>query len=72
MLTNGVWIAEMESETFSWKSVGKTDEEAIQAVVKEWNHGTGCQYLEPMTEEELIDNYGLGADFYEFGKCEWY
>ena len=71
MLTNGVWVAEMDSERFSWMAVGRTEEEAIQAVVKEWNHGIGCANREPMTEEELVDNYGLGAMFYEFGKCEW-
>ena len=71
MFENGVWVAEMDSERFSWMAVGRTKEEAIQSVVREWNHGIGCENRVPMTEEELIDNYGLGAMFYEFGKCEW-
>ena len=72
MLTNGVWVVEMDSERYTWKAVGKTEKEAIQAVVKEWNYGAGCDNREPMTEEELVEEYGLCAEFYEFGKCEWY
>ena len=72
MLTNGVWVVEMDSERFTWKAVGRTQEEAIQAVVQEWNYGAGCQNRKPTTREELIYNYGLCAEFYEFGKCEWY
>ena len=33
MLTNGVWIAEMESETFSWKAVGKTQEDNLVMIL---------------------------------------
>ena len=72
MKKNGVWVVEMESERYYWKAVGRTEEEAIQAVVREWNHGVGCANREPMTEEELVENYNLCAEFYEFGKCEWY
>ena len=72
MTTNGVWFAEMTSEKFSWRAVGTTEEAAIKAVVNEWNHGIGCERRDPMTEEELIDYYGLGAEFLEFGKCDWY
>lgn len=72
MTTNGVWVALMDSESFSWKAVGRTEEEAITAVVNEWNYGVGCERRDPMTEEELVDYYGLQAEFIEFGKCEWY
>lgn len=71
-MKNGVWVAMMDSENFSWKAVGRTEEEAITAIVKEWNEGVMCERRDPMTEEELVDYYGLGAEFFEFGKCDWY
>ena len=71
MLINGAWVATMESERFSWMAVGRTEEEAIQAVVREWNYGAGCDHRVPMTEEELVEEYSLYANFLEFGKCEW-
>ena len=72
MLNNGVWVATMDSERFSWMAVGQTHEEAINAVFKEWNYGKGYEHRKPMTEMELVENYGLYAEFIEFGKCEWY
>lgn len=71
MLTNGVWVAEMETEHFSWIAAGMTAEEAINAVVREWNHGIGHERREPMTKEELEDYYCLYAEFLEFGRCKW-
>lgn len=71
MLKNGVWIAMMETERFSWRAAGKTAAEAINSVVWEWNYGIGHERRMPMTEEELVYHYGLYAEFLEFGKCKW-
>ena len=72
MTTNGVWVAMMDAERFSWRAAGMTEQEAMNSIVREWNHGIGCERRDPMTEEELVDYYGLQAEFLEFGKCEWY
>ena len=38
-MINGVWVAEMETEHYSWRAVGRTEEEAVLAIVNEWAHG---------------------------------
>lgn len=68
---NGVWIATMETEHYEWTAVGKTKEEAINAIVNEWQYGRGHERREMMTREELEDYYGIGYNYYEFGKCQW-
>ena len=68
---NGVYIAIMYSENYTWTGVGKTKDEAIMAIVKEWNGGSGSQSREQMTLNELNDWYGIGCEFIEFGKCLW-
>lgn len=64
----GVWIAEMDSERYSWKSVGRTEEEAINGIVIEWNKSNRRT---PMTKEELEEFYGISCEFISYGKCEW-
>lgn len=71
MTTNGVWVALMDTERFSWRAAGRTEEEAMNTVVREWNHGIGHERREPMTAEELMEYYGLYAEFLEFGRCKW-
>lgn len=71
MLKNGVWVANMDTERFSWRAAGRTEQEAMNTVVREWNHGIGHERREPMTEEELMEYYGLYAEFLEFGRCKW-
>ena len=66
---NGVYIATMESENYTWTGVGLTADEAIQAIVKEWNMGVGSNYREGMTREELNDYYGINYEFIKLGKC---
>jgi hypothetical protein len=65
----GVWLATMDSERYEWKAVGRTKEEAINAIVTEWNKDTF--YRTPMTRKELEDYYGINYEFLEYGKCEW-
>lgn len=67
----GVWIATMESESFEWIGVGKTKDEAINAIVNEWQNGVGHTRRDPMTREDLEEYYSIGCDYYEFGKCLW-
>lgn len=67
----GVWIATMESENYTWTAVGKTKAEAINAIVTEWNEGIGSSRRETMTKKQLEDYYGIGCDFMKFGKCQW-
>lgn len=66
---NGVWVASMDSENYEWKAVGVTQDEAIDAIVIEWNKDK--LHRTPMTREELEDYYGINCEFMEYGKCEW-
>lgn len=68
---NGVWIAIMESEHYTWTAIGLNKDEAIETIVKEWNEGSGSEYREKTTLEDLNDYYGINCEFIEFGKCRW-
>lgn len=68
---NGVWIATMFSENYEWTAVGLNEDEAIDAIVKEWQEGVGHECRTQMTREELCDYYGISCEFLEFGKCNW-
>lgn len=69
---NGVWIAKMETEHYEWTAVGKTKEEAINAIVSEWQDGAGSEHRMTMTRKVLEECYGIDCNYYEFGKCEWH
>jgi hypothetical protein len=64
----GVWIATMDSECYGWTSVGRTEDEAINGIVAEWNKSPR---RDPMTREELEDYYGINCEFIKYGACEW-
>lgn len=64
----GVWIATMDSEKYEWKAVGRTEDEAINAIAIEWNKSPR---RDPMTREELEDYYGIDCEFIKYGDCEW-
>lgn len=66
--SNGVWVATMDSENYEWKAVGRTEDEAIDAIATEWNKNAR-RYK--MTREELEDYYGIECEFMKYGKCEW-
>lgn len=68
---NGVWVATMETEHYTWTAVGKTEDEAINAIVNEWQNGAGHECRDKMVREVLEDYYGINCDYYEFGKCQW-
>ena len=68
---NGVWIATMESEHYTWTAIGLTADEAKGSIAKEWNEGRGNERREEMTLEELDNYYGISYEFIEFGKCNW-
>ena len=68
---NGVWVATMESESYTWTAVGLTEDEAKGAIAKEWNEGIGNERRDEMTLEELDNYYGIDYEFIEFGKCNW-
>ena len=70
-MINGVWVATMETEHYSWKAVGRTEEEAVLAIVNEWTHGVGCERRTPMTREELEEYYGINRWSIKFGQCIW-
>ena len=69
---DGVWVATMESENYTWTAVGKTKAEAINAIVREWNEGIGSSRREIMTKNQLEEYYGIGCDFMKFGECQWH
>lgn len=64
----GVWVATMSSETYDWTGVGQTEDEAINAIVTEWNKS---EWREEMTREELEEAYCIWCEFIQYGKCEW-
>lgn len=68
---NGVWVAVMETEHYTWTAVGKTKEEAMEAIANEWQNGPGHEYREQMTLAELDNYYGISYNYYEIGKCQW-
>ena len=68
---NGVWVATMETEHYSWTAVGNTQFEAINAIVTEWNEGRGSSCRDTMSKDELEEYYGINCNYYELGKCQW-
>ena len=68
---NGVWVAIMDTEHFNWIAVGRTEEEAVLAIVNEWSHGIGCEHRTQLIREELEEYYGIRRDFIQFGECKW-
>lgn len=70
-MINVVWYAEMQTEHYTWRAVGKTEEEAVLAIVNEWAHGAGWEDRTPMTREELEEYYGINRWPMRFGKCMW-
>lgn len=68
---NGVYVATMESENYTWTAVGLTKDEAIETITKEWNEGLSNEYRDKMTSKELDNYYGISYEFIEFGKCNW-
>ena len=70
-MENGVWLATMNSEHYTWTAIGKTEEEAVKTIALEWNFGNGSENREFMSLYELEEYYGINCRFIEFGKCEW-
>lgn len=70
-MINGVWYAEMETEHYTWRAIGRTEEEAVLAIENEWAHGVGCEHRTPMTREELEEYYGIRRWAMRFCKCVW-
>jgi hypothetical protein len=68
---NGVWVATMDSENFTWTAIGLNEDEARNAIAKEWNDGVSNWHRDKMNVEELHEYYGINCRFIEFGKCEW-
>lgn len=64
----GVWVATMSSETYEWRATGRTEDEAINAIVKEWNKGANRT---KMTREELEDYYCIWCEFIKYGECDY-
>ena len=64
----GVWVATMSSESYDWMAVGQTEDEAVNAIVKEWNKSANRV---EMTREELEDYYCIWREFVKIGECEW-
>jgi hypothetical protein len=64
----GVWVATMSSESYDWMAVGQTEDEAVNAIVKEWNKGANRV---KMTREDLEDYYCIWREFVKIGECEW-
>lgn len=68
---NGIWVATMESENYTWRAIGLNENEARGTIAKEWNEGIGNERRDKMTLDELDRYYGINCEFLEFGKCNW-
>lgn len=68
---NGIWVALMESENYTWKAIGLTKSEAKDTIAKEWNEGKGYERRDAMTLKELEEYYGINCEFVKFGQCIW-
>lgn len=68
---NGVWVATMDSENFTWTAIGLNENEARAAIAKEWNEGVSHWHRDTMTVSELEEYYGINCRFIKFGTCEW-
>lgn len=68
---NGVWVATMESEHYTWMAIGLNEDEARGAIAKEWNEGRGNECRDKMTLEELDEYYEINCEFVKFGQCNW-
>ena len=64
----GTYVATMNSESFEWRAAGRTEDEAINAIVKEWNKGANRT---KMTREELEDYYCIWCEFIKYGECDY-
>lgn len=64
----GVWVATMSSESYDWMAVGETEDEAVNAIVREWNKSANRV---KMTREELEDYYCIWREFVKIRECEW-
>lgn len=64
------YIAIMETEHFSWLAVGKTEEEARNAIAKAWNKKDGY-HRERQTTEQLDSYYGINVYDLADGECHW-
>ena len=60
-----MFIAQMESENYSWIAIGETEKEAKEAIVNKWNDST----REPMTVEKLDEYYGIATMSLKKGEC---
>lgn len=53
-----MWLAEMESRSFSWKGIGKTKKAAIQALIEGWNRLVPEYEGAMLTFEEYAQSFG--------------
>lgn len=60
------YIARMETRHYSWLAVGRTEEEAKQAILNEWN---ASDRRDKVTMEELEEEYDLCVDALTDGEC---
>ena len=60
------YLAEMETEHYSWKAIGTTPEQAKRAILKAWNSD---DWREKMTLQGLDDWYGISIYELKDGEC---
>lgn len=74
-MKNSVYVAQMESESFSWLSVGETEEQAKTAILKEWNKRikSNSEYygilFEKWDMEKLETYYAITVEKIGNGQC---
>lgn len=61
-----VYVAEMESERFTWMGIGRTPEEAVAAIGKRWDRqqrdrGGNLFWDDTDTGESLPEYYGVNV-----------
>ena len=74
-MAKSVYVAQMETESFSWLSVGETEEQAKDAVLKRWNRNVKSQseyYGTPYKKwdmETLESYYEVTVERVGMGEC---
>ncbi len=56
------YIAEMESEHFTWQALGRDEDDARRALAEVWERAlVGADVDEPMTGAQALDAYGVNV-----------
>lgn len=67
----GVYLAIMETENYTWKAVGRSYDEAMNAIADCWNYGPGNECREKMSRNDLENYYSIYCEFLDYGIAKY-